>query len=461
MSAIIRYLTHRGFKTVDASYYQLIREWYDWYKNDVDGWHKTNYFNGITNVERDMKSLGMGKVVCETWANLLLNEKVGIELGNEESNERLQEILKDNNFSVKGNQMVELYMALGTGAFVEYIDNDKVRIDYITSDMIYPISWDNRGIKECAFGSRVHNQFGDCIQVQLHLLNNGKYVIENHFIKEITEGFEELPLPDGVAKIVETGSDIPLFQIATPNIVNNVDVKNPMGISVYANAIDCLKEIDTSFDALNVEIETGRRMVFLSSEMFFTDERGNVRNVVGQKEMVLRFIGDVSNPDNKLIHDFSPALRIDQLKEALQFQLNLFSEKCGLGNNIFEFSKSGIKTATEVISEDSDLYRNLKKHELILEHSLRNMIKALAFLGSQVGINLNIDDISIDFDDSIIIDSESVRKEALQEYNAGIIDKVEYFMDVYKMTESQAIELRDRIEERTPSEIEDEGTLGF
>ena len=78
-------------------------------------------------------------------------------------------ILERNNFRVRGNQLVELAFALGTGAFVEYLDADgNVIIDYIRADMIYPLSWDNGDITECAFGSVRVLDGKETVYLQIH-----------------------------------------------------------------------------------------------------------------------------------------------------------------------------------------------------------------------------------------------------------------------------------------------------
>lgn len=428
MNSILSYLEKRGYKSVPASFYTKIKDWDDWYKISVDDWHKSHIYNGLRVVEKIIKTLGMAKTVSETWANLMMNEKVAISCGDETSDELLEDILKKNNFRVKANQLCELSMALGSGAFVEYINNNEVRIDYIRADLIYPLSWDSRGISECAFGSVLHKKDGDYIQLQLHTLNNGQYVIENCMIKHDLNGeFKEVPLPKGLAKIVQTHSDIPFFQIITPNIVNNIDLNVPLGISVYANAMDCLKEIDLTFDSLSTEIETGRRMVFMAAELFYSDEQGNRHNVMSEKETVIRLIGESeSGAEHSLIHDYSPTLRINDIKSALQFQLDLLSEKCGMGTNQFEFDARGVKTATEIISEDSDLYVNLKKHEILLEHALTKMIEAIAYLAQQVGLQMNVKEIKIDFDDSIIEDTNAERQKDMQDLANGTLRAEEY-----------------------------------
>lgn len=451
MKAINKYLQELGFKPVEDSFYEHIRDWNEWYKNDADDFHKTSFFNGISVVEKEMKRLGMAKTICETWANLLLNEKVEITTANDKSDKVLQDILQKNNFTVRGNQLVEISHALGTGAFVEYLENNEIKIDYITADMIYPLKWDSKHITDICFGNCVHIEQGDAIKLQLHTFENGMYVIRHKLIMEDGDTFKELLLNDGTPEEIRMGTAQPMFQIIKPNIVNNIDYNNPMGISTYANSIDILKEIDTTFDAINTEIETGRRMVFLNAEMFFTDKDGNLRNVIGNKESVMRFIGE-GEEGKALIQDFTPTLRINEFKEALQQQLNLLSEKCGMGTNQFEFNQGSTKTATEIVSENSDLFQNLKKHELVLEQALIDMTKAISYLASLVKISIDVSEVSVNFDDSIIQDKDAVKNQAMLELNAGIIDNIQYYIDVYGMTEEQAVEFAEKIKARTPKE---------
>lgn len=459
MNSVIEYLNKLGHTTIDESYYSYINNWEDWYKGKVDDFHKSTFFNGITNVELDVKSVGMAKTVCEVWAGLLLNEKVELTTASNESDEVLKEVLDDNLFHINGNQLIERAFALGTGAFIEYIQDNKVKIDYITADMIFPISWSNRGITECAFGSRIHNSYGDCVLLQLHLLNeNGTYRIENHLALVGENEYKELPLPNDIPDVVNSNSEKPFFQIIKPNIVNNIDSNVPLGISVFANAIDCLKEIDTTFDALNTEIETGRRMVFLASSLFFTDEAGNMKNVIGNREKVMRFVGETGDDANKLIHDFSPNIRSGELTNTLQTQLNLFSKKVGMGVNGFDFSNRNITTATQVMSENNEMFRNLKKHENLLRIALCDLVEALAYLGDEVQVPINATEVSVNFDDSIIEDTNAIKSQALTEFNAGLIDAVQYYIDVYKLTEEQAIKFQQELESRKPEEPEeDEG----
>lgn len=439
MNAVIDYLLKSGLSTADEGMYSKIRQWSDWYSGTDEDFHRMDFYNGVQVVKRKLMTLGMAKTVCQDWASILMNEKVDISLNDETQQPILDEVLSRNRFRVNANHLVELAFALGTGAFVEYVSGGEVLIDYVRAENIYPISWDSRGIKECAFASSFHKGGKEYINLQIHLKNpEGKYVVMNRVLETAENGFTESRLPDGVVDSFYTDSDAPLFQIITPNIINTYDYDSPMGASIFYGAMDVLKEIDSIFDAFRIEIETGRRMVFLSAELFHPDENGNLKNVIGEKESILRWVGSME--DGQAINDYTPDLRFTELKEALQFQLNLLSEKIGMGTNRYEFSGSGVKTATEVISENSDLYQTMRKHQLILRDALKGMVEALKILLGMIGVQIITENLTIDFDDSIITDKNSDRQQYQLEVAAGLMRPEMYRMIVYGEDEKTALE---------------------
>ena len=76
-----------------------------------------------------------------------------------------------------------------------------------------------------------------------------------------------MDLPEDLLRTVDTGSCIPLFQIITPNMVNNVDLDSPMGLSVFANAIDQIKSCDLVFDSYMNEFVLGRKRLLVPISM--------------------------------------------------------------------------------------------------------------------------------------------------------------------------------------------------
>ena len=105
----------------------------------------------------------------------------------------------------------------------------------------------------------------------------------------------------------------------------------------------------------------------------------------------------------------------------------------------------GLTTATQVISENSSLFRSIKKHEILLDSALKDMVLALVYLNntftSNQPININgYEDITIQFDDSIIEDTEAQKASDRQDVNNGVMSKVEYRMKYYGEDEKTAKE---------------------
>ena len=92
--------------------------WLEWYKGDVEKFHHYEVYNGSNYIKQTKKTLNMAKQVCEDWANLLLNEKTDVAMGNEKNRENMNRLLVDIKFWSKGNKGGEERFALGPGAFV-------------------------------------------------------------------------------------------------------------------------------------------------------------------------------------------------------------------------------------------------------------------------------------------------------------------------------------------------------
>lgn len=435
MQAITEYLTRNGYTAVDDAYYAQIALWQSWYQGKVNSFHTYTQYNGQRKVTRQRKTMGMAKRFCEDWAALLLNEKVRISVGNETAQAAMDEILKHNRFSVRANQLVELAFALGTGAFVEYLDGGEVVIDYVRGSMVYPLAWDNGIITECAFASERKQGAEKYIYLNIHRKDGqGQYVVENKMFRRNGDTITPADLPEGVADEVMTGSEVPYFQIVTPNIVNNADLSSPMGISVYANAIDNLQNIDLVFDAYDNEFRLGKKRVLVPLTLTQTTmaDSGVTKPVFDDNDVEF-YVIDTGEQNTQKIEEMNGALRYDAFEAGIKTAINLAAYKCGFGENRYRFEGGTAMTATQVISQDSDLFRNLKKHELILDAALQGLIRAIAQMAG-----IGIGEITIEFDDSIIEDEDKERQRFMQEIREGLRQPWEYRVKYFGEAEEQA-----------------------
>lgn len=455
MSNVIRqYLTNKKYSTASDETYTHIDEWLEWYQGEVRKFHNYKIYNGMVTTELKRYRLGMAKKICEDWANLMLNEKVAIKAGSYEG--RLEDILLKNNFKVRGNQLVEMAFALGTAAFVEYKDGDgNVVIDYIRADMIYPLAWDNGDITECAFGSNRVSDGKEIVYLQIHRKghetdpededavpeNPDTYYIENKYID--AESGEELDPPDSVLPVIDTGYDRPLFQIVTPNICNNVDLDSPLGISVFANSISQLKGCDLVYDSYMNEYVLGRKRILvpLSNAKRQMQEDGVSTPAFDPNDTVYYMLPDDRNNSQSLT-EVDMTIRAQDHELGIQRSLDLLSLKCGMGTGRYKFENGGVKTATEVISDKSDLYQNRQKNVIILETALIGMARAVAFLD-----NGSAPEVTVDFDDSIIEDTNTTIDRNIKLVQAGLRSKLTAIMEIDKCTEPEAKKELARIKE--------------
>lgn len=445
-NAIVQKLTELGYTTIPEAFYGKVAEWKSWYQGNVKGFHLYRVRNGESVVKCKRYSLGMGKKLCEDWANLLMNEKVQITLEGQREQEFVDRIFTENNFTVRANEMQEMKSALGTVAYIPRVIGQEVSesgeivpgnaagiaIDYVTIENIYPLAWSNGYISECAFSSVVTRGGKDYAYLQIHKKGaDGLYVIENRIYRYDNEllsdeqlgnvqGFERIP------PVVHTGSDRRQFVIDRPNIVNNYNYLLPTGISVYANAIDVMQGVDIAYDSYVNEFVLGKKRIMVkpSASKYLDGEP-----VFDPSDVVFYVLPeDVS--DSAVITPIDMALRTAEHNTGIQDQLNILSSKCGFGETYYRFDGGSVATATQVISENSTLFRTIKKHEIILEQVLDELCRVILRLGNaamEIGLDEDVE-ISIDFDDSIIEDDTTNFSRDMQMLSAGIMNDWEFRM---------------------------------
>lgn len=445
-NAVIIKLNELGYTTIPDSFYSKVYEWKSWYQGDVKGFHNYTVQNGERQVKCRRYSLGMGKKLCEDWANLLMNEKVQITLEGQKEQDFIDLVLTENNFTVKANEMQELKSALGTVAYVPRVIGQEISesgdivpgnasgivLDYVTIENIYPLSWQNGYISECAFSSEVTRGGKDYLYLQIHRReDNGNYVIENRIYRYDNEqladeqlvnvkGFENIP------PVVHTGSDKRQFVIDRPNIANNVNYLLPTGIAIYANAIDVLQGVDIAYDSYVNEFKLGKKRIMVKpSAAQYLDG-----TPAFDPDDVVFYVMPEDTENGAVVTPIDMTLRTAEHNTGIQDQLNILSSKCGFGETYYRFDGGSVATATQVISENSTMFRTIKKMEIVLEQALVELCRILLRMGNtsmNAGLNEDVE-ISVDFDDSIIEDKQTDFSRDMQLLSAGIMNDWEFRM---------------------------------
>jgi A118 family predicted phage portal protein len=444
--------------------------------------------------------MNMAKKGCEDWTTLLFNEKVQITVDNDAINDQVRKVLDDNNFDVEFSNLLEKSFALGTGVMIEFIHNGKVMIDYIIGDMVIISSYRNNDIT----GICTVNEIQDGKDIITHLTHHdirdvqvgnefvSQYIIEHEvFISQrasqlgktapITMVFNDQEANnlavdvDGQTKfMVVYETDTAHFQIIKPNIVNNYDMDNPMGISIFANSIDNLKSMDLKFDSFSNEFELAKHRIMVDAtsvtkEITTATQTGTqITRPFDTNDRV--FLGMNLKNEDKAINYFNAPIRADEHFTGLNFDVQTYGFSLGFGTDYYAYDARGVyQNIDAVYSELSDLYSNKKKHEIILVKAWTNLVKSILFLLRETGViagDIDTLDIVVKPDDSIIINDEAILKQLKEDMSDSLVPEWMYVMARYKISKPDAIaliaEANAGVEETTmpiPNEGEDEETF--
>ena len=263
--------------------------------------------------------------------------------------------------------------------------------------------------------------------------------MENKYLD--AESGKEIEPPEDIIPLINTGSRIPLFQILTPNIYNNIDMDSPLGVSVFSNAISQLKGCDVVYDSYINEFILGRKRILVPIAMakIQMEKEGIRQPTFDSKETVYYMMPGDRESDMKLT-EVDMSIRAQEHELGIQRSIDLLSFKCGMGTGRYRFENGGVKTATEVISDKSDLYQNRQKHNLLVNDAIQSVVRAVSFLDTGTVVEA-----TIDFDDSIIEDSNATIDKNIKLVNGGLRSKLSAIMEINKCDEKEAQKELERI----------------
>ena len=430
------------------------------------------------NATRNMYRMDMAKAVCSEMAGLVWGEECTVSAtveGREDTDENpdplnafVQMVLRKNAFHTKMQESIEEGLALGGSALKtwaesrhdengnEIPDTRKIMIGYAMADQFIPISWDNAKVTEGVFVSRIAKGGYYYTRLEWHKWNGLTYVITNELYRaEMQNGknpdetqdilgvryplSEIYPYLDEVTEIPVTES---LFTYWRTPIANNLDDNSPLGMSVYGNALDTLRALDICYDSFVREFRLGKKRIIVPARA--------VRSVVDPQTGKLCRYFDANDetyealasdtPDDLKIQDNSVTLRVDEHVSAINAFLSILCMQVGFSAGTFTFDEhTGLKTATEVVSENSKTYKTIKtiQNQLrpAIEHLVRNIIDVavlydLDFEGQKVaslvskGFNINVT-----FDDGVTQDRQTNINEGVMLVGAGILSKYTFLTD--------------------------------
>lgn len=425
----------------------IIRECDDWYANKSTDFHARTNVNGVSYT---ISSMNFAKRCCADDANLC--EVVEINAGDSEAQfDGVNDILKDNRFTVMYRKQLERLAASGTvGCYVRLdeatilednrIVGGKIRLNYVDGESIAPITVVNDEVLECAFVGQDINDGQDIYTVVVFTQDdNGIYSCDTYYFADGREQVER-------RSSIQLG-DVKPFAIMTSAEVNNIRDMEGYGYPKLYSAIPVLKSLDLAFNILFSDLDKGEKMMFINELLacIQTDQSGKPYLTKKQQEQFI-LLGEKLPTQDSLIYEYNPELRVEAITKIFETCLSLLSMSFGYGTKKYTFENGQIKTASEYIGERQDCMQELNKQRGCAVQYISDICEAVIWFSNIFnGTSWVIpEEIHVEFDDSYIEDKvsklESMRNDALQFPEIPQI-KTWYLMEKYNLSEEEAAQL--------------------
>ena len=439
-------ITSRGY-AMPPNMSTYIEQWYQWYTATHPFY--TEKYLGVDSRSHERKKLSLrpARRVCREWASLIANE-MQAQSESADANEWVRDYCEDTVLYALFQRGIERAFAMGTGAMALWFDvrdeGTTIRVRRYDAKMVIPLTWDEDGTTECAFCTRVTIKGKQAVQLQMHIMDaeSGTY----HIVTKVWRDSKPVASEGlGIIEDFDTGCALRTFCLLSPAIDNTVQDTSPYGVSVFHDAIDTMRMLDTAWTALYDETDLLRAVLMVPDTMIDveTDEDGKKRPVpFGNREQRLfrltaSAIGEEGKP-----YAFAPQMRTSAIHEVYADACAALGDECGFGSQYFKPDKSGgLKTATEVSADNSALMRNIRNHENALGKELGRLLTALcecARVNCGASIAEGFEPVTIVWDDSIITDTQAEKTQMLSEIAAGVVPKWMYLVRFYGKSEEEA-----------------------
>lgn len=421
----------------------------------MDLWLKI-YTNNAPWISKEVPSLQLGASIAEEFARLITLEMKSEVTGSKRAefiNEEYQKVLED----LKSE--LGLFNAVGGGFFKPFVKGDKFYIDYIPQTDCKPLKFDSAGnITSIVFSSQIVKGEKRYTRLETHTLNGTDYIVENKvYVSEIyntslgrqTSLKEISEWSDLEEKTIIQNIKMPLFAYYKVPLSNNIDTKSCLGPSVYSKAVNSIAKADIQAARLDYEYESAERSVYADVDAL-KNENGTAKRS--------KIVKTLDTGENGFYKEFSPSVRDEafirgenKIKQEIEFQ-------CNLAYGTISDPQAVDKTATEINASKQRSYSSVSQMQNSLEKALKHLVYILdVYCDLYELCPAGEYEVSAEWDDSIIVDTESEQRIRLQETNLGLGSKLDYLMWRYGLTEEQAQEKLDRIkQEKSENDIFDE-----
>lgn len=429
-----------------------------------------------TKQKRDFNHLPVGRTAAKKIASLVFNEQAEIKLDDKDADEFIQAQLQNDRFIKNFERYLESCLALGGLAMRPYIDNEKVRVSFVQAPVFLPLQSNTQDVSSAAIVTKTVKSEGQKTKyytlIEFHEWINGEeYTITNELYKsddQDTVG-SRVPLSTLYEDLEETvnvnGLSRPLFTYLKTPGMNNKDINSPLGLSIFDNAKTTIDFLNETYDQFMWEVKMGQRRVAVPTQMIKTQYNQDGEKVVVKREFetgqnVYEQFDNGDMDKGVGITDLTTPIRSDDYIKAINEGLALFEMQIGVSAGMFSFDGKSMKTATEIVSENSDTYQMRNSIVSLVEQALKELIISMIELAIAYdlykGSVPTMDEISVNLDDGVFTDRNAELDYWIKVVTAGFGTHAMAIEKVLNVTPEEAIEIESEVNGRTLDEANSE-----
>ena len=289
-------------------------------------------------------------------------------------------------------------------------------------------------------------------RLEYHRFEDDIYVITNRFYvsnssEKLGNACDVSDTPwDGIEpEVAIQNLDKPLFAVLRTPQANNLDIGSSLGLPIYGEAIEELKDLDIAYSRNAKEIFDSKRTILLDSDRLIpTGTRvgalyggfDSTREAMQLPDYVKMVYG---NGQDEFYQEINPTLNTEVRIKGINNLLSQIGFKCGFSNGYFVFDeKTGMMTATQVEADDRRTIQLIKDIRDKIESCLDDLIYAVNVFADLYGLAPAGDyEVVYDFGD-IVYNREEDKIRWWQYVQANKVPAWLYFVKFEGMSEDDA-----------------------
>lgn len=394
--------------------------------------------------EKNIHSLCLGPAIAQEFSRLVTMESEIACTGSARADWLMQQARP---FWDALPASVETACALGGCAFKPYVQGDRIVVDVVQEDCFFPTTFDTSGhMTGAIFTEQIKRRNAIYTRLEHHEFKDGAETITNKAFVSATSAQlgREISLTE-VPEWADISPDAridnltrPLFAYFKVPTANRVDRHSPLGASVYALAVDTIRDADVQYGSLLWEYRGGELAIDVDAAAIRQDADGALR----MEERDRRLYRHLLNGNPNMWNAFAPALRDASYLNGLDAILRRIEFQCGLAYGTISNPQSVEKTAEEVRASKQRSYATVRLIQQALQTALEDLFCAMDAYATLYGLcPAGPYALAFDWDDSIVNDPAARKQQFWQYVEAGRFPFERYLVEFEGYSEEEAAQI--------------------